>query len=196
MAKCFRRAGRDQQFLLPVDMREWLPDDHVVWALLEVVDRLDISGLEARYALGGAGRAAYDPRMLLALLIYAYSDGIRSSRQIERLCRTDVAMRVITGMQVPDHTVIARFRQRHQDSVREVFTQVLLVCAGRAGTAGHDRDRRHQDRCERVPACQLPPAVAAAAGRSDRRPGRRARRRRGCRLPGPDALAAAGAAGP
>jgi transposase len=123
-------------------MREWLPDDHVVWALLEVVDRLDISGLEARYALGGAGRAAYDPRMLLALLIYAYSDGIRSSRQIERLCRTDVAMRVITGMQVPDHTVIARFRQRHQDSVREVFTQVLLVCAraglGRLGTIAID----------------------------------------------------------
>jgi transposase len=123
-------------------MREWLPDDHVVWALLEVVDRLDISGLEARYALGGAGRAAYDPRMLLALLIYAYSDGIRSSRQIERLCRTDVAMRVITGMQVPDHTVIARFRQRHQDSVRELFTQVLLVCAraglGRLGTIAID----------------------------------------------------------
>ena len=142
MAKCFRRADRDQQFLLPVDMREWLPDDHVVWALLGVVDRLDISGLEARYALGGAGRQAYDPRMLLALLIYAYSDGIRSSRQIERLCRTDVAMRVITGMQVPDHTVIARFRQRHQDSVRDLSTQVLLVCAkaglGRLGTIAID----------------------------------------------------------
>ena len=142
VAKHFRRADQDQQFLLPVDMREWLPDDHVVWALLEVVDHLDISGLEARYALGGVGRAAYDPRMLLALLIYAYSDGIRSSRQIERLCRTDVAMRVITGMQVPDHTVIARFRQRHQDSVRELFTQVLLVCAkaglGRLGTIAID----------------------------------------------------------
>ena len=98
VAKRFRGADRDQQFLLPVDMREWLPEDHVVWALLGVVDRLDISDLEARYALGGAGRQAYDPRMLLALLIYAYSDGIRSSRQIERLCRTDVAMRVITGM--------------------------------------------------------------------------------------------------
>jgi transposase len=142
VAKRFRRADRDQQFLLPVDMREWLPDDHVVWALLEVVDRLDVSGLEARYALGGAGRQAYDPRMLLALLIYAYSAGIRSSRQIERLCRTDVAMRVITGQQVPDHTVIARFRQRHQDSVRELFTRVLVVCAkaglGQLGTIAID----------------------------------------------------------
>lgn len=158
MAKDFRRADRDQQFLLPVDMREWLPDDHVVWALLEVVDRLDISGLEARYALGGAGRAAYDPRMLLALLIYAYSDGIRSSRQIERLCGTDVAMRVITGMQVPDHTVIARFRQRHQDSVRELFTQVLLVCA-KAGLDGWARSRSTAPRSLRAR-----PGMPAAAG--------------------------------
>lgn len=123
-------------------MREWLPEDHIVWVLLDVVDRLDLSGLEARYAQGGPGRRAFDPRMLLSLLIYAYSDGVRSSRQIERLCRTDVAMRVISGLEVPDHTVIARFRQRHQDSVRGLFTQVLLVCAkaglGRLGTIAID----------------------------------------------------------
>lgn len=98
VAKRFRPVERDQQFVLPVDMREWLPDDHMVWLVLEVVDRLDVSGLEARYALGGAGRQAYDPRMLLALLIYRYSTGVRSSRQIERLCGTDVAMRVICGL--------------------------------------------------------------------------------------------------
>jgi transposase len=142
VAKQFLWAERDQPFLLPVDMREWLPSDHVVWVLLEVVDQLDVSGLEARYALGGAGRRAFDPRMLLTLLIYSYSGGIRSSRQIERLCRTDLAMRMITGMRVPDHTVIARFRQRHQDSVRELFTQVLLVCAkaglGSLGTIAID----------------------------------------------------------
>lgn len=129
MAKGFRPVDRDQQFLLPVDMRGWLPDDHVVWVLLEVVDQLDLSGLEKRYSLGGVGRRAYDPRMMLALLSYAYADGIRSSRQIERLCRTDVAMRVICALQVPDHTAIARFRQMHQGSVRELFTQVLLICA-------------------------------------------------------------------
>lgn len=80
--------------------------------------------------------------MLLSLLIYAYSAGVLSSRQIERLCRTDVAMRVICGLQVPDHTVIARFRQRHQDSVRDLFTQVLLICAkaglGRLGAIAVD----------------------------------------------------------
>ncbi|MFV2179632.1 transposase, partial [Actinomadura sp. LOL_011] len=142
MARGFRRVDRDQQFLLPVDMREWLPGDHVVWALLEVVEHLDVTELEARYAQSGPGRRAYDPRMLLALLIYAYSAGIRSSRQIERLCRTDVAMRVICGLQVPDHTVIARFRQRHPDSVRTLFTQVLLICAkagmGRVGSIAVD----------------------------------------------------------
>jgi transposase len=142
VAKQFLWAERDQPFLLPVDMREWLPGDHVVWVLLEVIDHLDVSGLEARYALGGAGRRAFDPRVLLTLLIYSYSGGIRSSRQIERLCRTDVAMRVITGMRVPDHAVIARFRQRHQDSVRDLFTQVLLVCAkaglGSLGTIAID----------------------------------------------------------
>ncbi|MFD0509971.1 transposase [Streptomyces sp. NBC_00371] len=142
MAKGFRRIDRDQQFLLPVDMREWLPQDHVVWTLLEVVDHLDLSTIESRYALGGTGRRAYDPRMMLALLIYAYADGVRSSRQIERLCRTDVAMRVISGLQVPDHTAIARFRQLHQDSVKDLFTQVLLVCAkaglGRLGTIAID----------------------------------------------------------
>ncbi|MER6172332.1 transposase [Streptosporangium sp. NPDC001681] len=123
-------------------MREWLPDDHVVWVLLEVVEQSDVTALEARYAQAGPGRRAYDPRMPLSLLIYAYSAGVRSSRQIERLCRTDVAMRVICGLLVPDHTVIARFRQRHQDSVRDLFTQVLLICAkaglGRLGTIAVD----------------------------------------------------------
>ena len=104
MAKGFRPVDRDQQFLLPVDMREWLPAEHSVWVVLEIVEHLDLSRLRARYALGGVGRCAYDPRMLLALLVYAYADGIRSSRRIERLCRTDVAMRVICASDVPDHT--------------------------------------------------------------------------------------------
>jgi transposase len=142
MAKGFRPVNRDQQFLLPVDMREWLPVDHVVWIVLETVAQLDLRGLQARYALGGVGRRAFDPGMLLALMIYAYADGIRSSRQIERMARTDVAMRLICASQVPDHTVIARFRQLHQESVRDLFTQVLLVCAkaglGRLGTIAID----------------------------------------------------------
>jgi transposase len=132
MAKRFRPVDRDQQFLLPVDMRDWLPDGHQVWLVLDVVEQLDLSGLRRRYALGGAGRQAYDPGMLLALLVYGYAIGVRSSRAIERACHTDIAFRVICAQDVPDHTRIARFRQAHLDLFEDLFTQVLLVCA-RAG---------------------------------------------------------------
>jgi transposase len=132
MAKGFRPVERDQRFLLPVDMTEWLPADHQVWLVLDVVAQLDLAVLTGRYALAGAGRRAYDPAMMLALLIYGYANGIRSSRAIERACHTDVAFRVICAQDPPDHTQIARFRQRHLDVFTDLFTQVLIVCA-RAG---------------------------------------------------------------
>lgn len=132
MAKRFRPVDRDQQFLLPVDMRDWLPDEHQVWLVLDVVEELDLSVLRSRYRLGGVGRQAYDPAMLLALLVYGYCQGVRSSRAIERACRTDVAFRVICAQDPPDHTRIARFRQAHLDVFEDLFTQVLIVCA-RAG---------------------------------------------------------------
>jgi transposase len=159
MAKAFRRVDRDQAFLLPPDMADWLPDRHLVWFVISVVDELDMTEFEDRHRLGGAGRAAFDPRMLLALLIYAYAVGQRSSRQIERLCTTDVGFRVICAQDAPDHTTIARFRQVHHSGIESVFTQVLLLCAkaglGRVGvvaidgtkiaanaaaSASHDRD--------------------------------------------------------
>jgi Transposase domain (DUF772) len=93
VAKSYRPVGRDQPFLLPPDMREWLPADHVVWFVLETVEALDTSVFHIRRGLGGIGAAGYDPDMLLALLIYAYCQGVRSSRQIERRCLTDVAWR-------------------------------------------------------------------------------------------------------
>lgn len=134
MAKDFRPVDRGQQFLLPPDMAEWLPADHLAWFVIAVVDELDMSAFKARRKLGGAGRAAFDPRMLLALLVYAYACGQRSSRQIERLCATDVAFRVICAQDVPDHATIARFRAEHRAGVEELFTQVLVLCA-RAGLA-------------------------------------------------------------
>lgn len=132
MAKRFRVVDRDQQFLLPVDMRDWLPQEHLVWLVLDVVEELDLRVLRSRYALGGVGRQAYDPVMLLTLLIYGYCQGIRSSRAIERACHTDVAFRVICAQDPPDHTRIARFRQQHLDLFEDLFTQVLIACA-RAG---------------------------------------------------------------
>lgn len=129
MAFDYISVDRDQQFLLPPDMREWLPAGHLVWFVLEVVERVDTSGLHARHPRDGVGRRAYDPDMLLALLVYAYCTGQRSSRQIERLCEVDVGYRVICANSVPDHTTIARFRQGHQDEAVRLFTDVLMMCA-------------------------------------------------------------------
>lgn len=127
-------VDRDQQFLLPVDMRSWLGEDHRVWFLIDAVDQLDLSRFEGRYRRGGQGRRAFNPAMLLVLLLYAYSDGIVSSRRIEARCRTDAAYRVICGTfgQLPDHVTICRFRQRHQDDIKGLFVQVLDL-AGRLG---------------------------------------------------------------
>jgi transposase len=115
-------------------MREWLPEDHLVWLVLEIVDQLDRSALHARHPNTGRGRAAYDPDMLLAVLIYAYCQGVRSSRQIQQRCVTDVAFRVLCAQDVPDHTTIARFRADHQEAFAGLFTQVLQVAAA-AGMA-------------------------------------------------------------
>ncbi|WP_230990417.1 transposase [Rhodococcus oxybenzonivorans] len=135
MAKGYRPVLRDQVFLLPPNMREWLPADHLVWFLLETIEMLDTHEFDRRRRRGGVGAAGYDPRMLLGLLIYAYCRGIRSSRQIERLCSTDVAFRVLCAQDVPDHCTIARFRAECQDAFTGLFTQVLMI-AGHAGL-GH-----------------------------------------------------------
>ncbi len=129
MAKGYIPVDRDQQFLLPPDIREWLPKDHFVWWLLDVVRRLDTKELHKLRRRGAQGRTGYDPDMLLALLVYAYTHKVRSSREIERLCETDVAFRVICAGNVPDHTTIARFRQAHAPLCEKLFAQVLELCA-------------------------------------------------------------------
>src|SRR3954470_11715043 len=128
--------------LLPVDMREWLPPDHLVWFVLETVEALDTSALERTRRRGGAGAAGYDPRMLFGLLVYAYCQGVRSSRQIERLCQTDVAFRVLCAQDGPDHATVARFRGDAQEAFGDLFAQVLVIAArtglGRFGTVAID----------------------------------------------------------
>ena len=123
---------RDQQFLLPPDMRDWLPIDHQVWFLIAAIAAMDTSMFAARAKLGGAGRAAYHPDMLLAVLVWAYAGGVTSSRQIERRCREDVSFMVICGLTRPDHVTIARFRKDHEAAFETFFTQVLILC-GKAG---------------------------------------------------------------
>ncbi len=101
MAKGFKPVDRDQVFLLPPDMRDWLPQEHLLWFLLDIVDSFDITAFRREYRLGGVGREAFDPRMMIALLAYAYCGGVRSSRAIERACHTDVAFRVVCAQAGP-----------------------------------------------------------------------------------------------
>ncbi len=125
----FLSGSREQAFLLPPDMREWLPSEHLVWAVCEAVERLDFSRFEAAYRGDGQGRPAYDPRLIASVLLYAYAVGERSSRAIERRCREDVAFRVAACGLQPDHVTIARFRRRHADALIGLFTGVLALCA-------------------------------------------------------------------
>lgn len=132
MPQNFLGCDREQALLLPPSLREWVGEGHLVWLVLDAVDGIDLGEFYAAYRADGHGRAAHDPAMMVALLLYSYALGLRSSRAIERRCREDVPTRVICANQAPDHTTIARFRARHQDALARTFTQVLALCA-RAG---------------------------------------------------------------
>ncbi len=129
MAQNFIACDREQELLLPPSLREWLPEDHFAWFVLDAVEAMDLTAFLAAYRDDGWGRAAHDPAMMVALLLYAYAIGERSSRRIERRCVEDVATRVICANQAPDHTTIARFRQRHETALAELFGEVLALCA-------------------------------------------------------------------
>jgi transposase len=130
MAHFYVGGDRDQQFLLPVSMADWLEAGHLAWFVIDVVAHVDTVRFHAKHPNDGVGRPAYDPDMMLALLFYAYATGLRSSRRIEAACRTDAAFRVICGSAVPDHTTICRFVVDHEAAICETFVQVLRLCAG------------------------------------------------------------------
>src|SRR6201986_4179971 len=128
MARDFVGCQRGQMLLMPPSLGEGLPEDHLVWTVLGAVEQMDLARCAEVYRPGAAGRAPYDPAMLVALLLYAYARGNRSSRGIERACWEDVAFKVITSMRVPDHSTIAEFRRRHEVEIAELFDQVLGLC--------------------------------------------------------------------
>jgi transposase len=132
MPQNFIECGREQGFLLPPDVRDWLPADHLAWFVIDAVAQMDLAAFYAAYRADGHGRAAYEPSMVVTLVLYANATGQRSSRAIERHCRQDVAYRVITGNLVPDHATIARFVVRHEQALAELFGEVLRLC-GEAG---------------------------------------------------------------
>jgi transposase len=129
MAYNFLPSGRDQPLLLPPDLRDWLPADHLAWFVADVVDQLDLGPFLAAYRADGHGHPAYDPRTLLGVLLYAYATGVRSSRQIQRRCAEDLAFRVLAGNSTPDHVTIARFRVRHEQALAGFLVASLRLCA-------------------------------------------------------------------
>jgi transposase len=129
VAESFLRCDRDRELLLPPSLREWLPGDHLAWFVLDAVEEIDLSGFYGVYREGGWGRAAFEPAMMVALLLYAYAVGERSSRAVERRCREDVAFRVLTANRIPDHATIVRFRARHEQALAATFAHVLALCA-------------------------------------------------------------------
>lgn len=144
MSAPFRSYEPDQRLLFPPDLKEWLPREHLVYFLLDVMAELDLKAIYAHYqieevkdeqgrvisrrAKTNRGYPAYDPRMMTALLLYGYVTGTVSSRQLERKCEEDVAFRVLSGDQQPDHDTIANFRKTHLAALRGLFVQVLRLC--------------------------------------------------------------------
>jgi transposase len=127
--KTFRPWQPEQTTLLPPSPREWLSQDHQVYFLLDLIDELDLSAiLIPAQAKDPRGEKGFDPRMMTMLLLYAYCVGIVSSRKIERACYEDLAFRVLTGNQQPDHSRISEFRRRNLDALKGLFVQILRLC--------------------------------------------------------------------
>src|ERR1035437_1663737 len=130
MGRYFRKAdSADQGYLMPPDARQWLPARHLAWALLKLAAELDLAGFEARYRADGQGRAAYDPAMMVTLVMYCYCKGIRSSRGIEMATFDDVGARVICGNLHPDHATTARFAGRHEQELKALLASSVAACA-------------------------------------------------------------------
>jgi transposase len=132
MGQNFIAADREQVFLMPPDLRDWLEPRHLAWFVVDAVSELDLAAFYSRYRQDGWGRPAYDPAVMVALVLYAYAVGVRSARAIERRCVEDVAFRVAAGNLRPDHATIARFRAEHEHALAGLFGQVLAMCR-RAG---------------------------------------------------------------
>jgi transposase len=128
MAMNFLACDREQAFLMPPDPRDWLGEGHLAWFVLASVEEMDLSAFYGSYRQDGWGRAAFEPSMMVSLLLYSYARGERSARGIERRCVEDVAYRVIAAQQTPDHATIARFRARHEDALAGLFSSVLGLC--------------------------------------------------------------------
>jgi transposase len=123
--KRFISADRNQGVLIPYDVRDWLPENHLARFIVEIVEELSFGHIYSQY--GGKGNAAYDPKLLLSLLFYGYSTGVFSARKIESATYDSVAFRFISGNHHPDHDTIAHFRKRFLPEIKVWFKEILLI---------------------------------------------------------------------
>jgi transposase len=128
MAYNFKECNREQVYLLPPTLQEWLPPKDLAWLVLDAVAEMDLAAFYRKYRQDGKGQAAFEPSLMVSLLLYAYSLGIRSSREIEKLCERDIGFRVVAANQVPDHCTISRFRKDNGSALEDLFKQVLKLC--------------------------------------------------------------------
>jgi transposase len=178
MARGFLRVDRDQVFWVSTSYRELVDQDHPVLAVIEAVEGFDLSAFMPAKRADGKGRAGYHPAMMVALLLWAYANGVYSSRQIERRCRQDAPFRVICAGHEPDHATIARFRAEHEDAVKDLHVQVLALCAAAglvqvglvaldstklAGAGSGKANRRYEKIIEAIEAMHAAAAAADAA---------------------------------
>jgi transposase len=129
MAYNFTNCDRDQMYLLPPSLKEWVRQDHLVWFLLDALKGIDLKPFRDEYREDGRGQKAHNPEVMIPVLLYGYCQGERSSRQLERLCQEDVAYRVLAANTQPDHSAFCRFRQRHAKALKGLFIEVLTLCA-------------------------------------------------------------------
>lgn len=126
----FRPVGRDQLFLMPPDVRDWLPAGHPALFLVEVVESLDLSRfVAASRTTRDRGRPAYHPKVMVGIVLYASMTSVVSSRRIERALTTDVGFRVVAANERPDHVTICRFITRHRQEMEDLFAQVVGLAA-------------------------------------------------------------------
>jgi transposase len=164
MSYNFRGGNREQMWLMPPAITDWLPPEHLAWMVIDVVESMDLKSFYAKYRTNGQGNTAWHPKMMVELLLYAYCNGERSSRKIEKLCQESVAYRVITGNEKPDHSSISRFRQDNPEAMKSLFIESLRLCA-EAGLVHVGKVNLDEDEGQRVAGGQ---PHGAGAGRGDR----------------------------
>src|ERR1700733_6394679 len=129
MSKTYREWVPDQTYMFPPSPRDWLPENDLVYFLIDTVATLDLTPIFTHYERELRGQPPFHPRMMVALLLYCYATGTRSSRKIMRRCRTDVACRIIVGEDIPDFRTISDFRKTHLDRLEALFVEILKLCA-------------------------------------------------------------------